>query len=242
MVVPIVLGRSTFSYEPLRAEQARLAKTLVLPSPRDKDDTAQTLEIEDNQATPFKYPTFVKVRYGKEGTLPIFELWMKDNFDQEYKVSKESVDGGATIQPPPYTMTLPGGGPYTSPAQIGSTDQGINDDPQVSGTIHLSRVRDSYAINPVTGDIWRNAFWDANPATGRPTIRNAAGVAEGQPGFLAGANGPQLIGTIKFDGATGLALAAVNTRIADISNAVEGITKVLSVASSNIDNVINLIR
>lgn len=234
MVVPVVLGMSTFDYTPLRSEQARLSKTLVLPSPRDKDDTAQTLEIEDDQATPFKYPTFIKVRYGKEGSLPTFELWTKDNFDQEYKVSKESYDGGFTIQLPNVTYTISDAS-YTSPASIGSATsiQGINDDPLVASTLYQSRVNDSYAVNPITGEIFRNAFWDAN----NRVIKDKNGTPAGVAGFTG-----QLIGSVKFDGVTGLGLAAINTRIAEISNAVEGVTKVLSVTSSNMDAVINLIR
>jgi len=215
MVVPVVLGKSTFDYNPLRSEQNRLAKTLVLPSPRDKDDTAQTMEIEDDQATPFKYPTFIKVRYDQEGTLPIFELWMKDNFDQEYKVSKESLTGA-------------------NPGAIGTSTQGINDDPLVApANAFQSNVNNSYAVNPITGDIYRNAWWDHTTRT----IRDATGLAETALGFAG-----ELIGSVKFDGVTGLALAAVNTRIADVSNAVEGVTKVLSVCSGNMDAVINLIR
>lgn len=215
MVVPVVLGKSTFDYNPLRAEQTRLAKTLVLPSPRDKDDTSQTLEIEDDQAVPFKYPTFIKMRYDKEGSLPVFELWMKDNFDQEYKVSKEDLTTGGTI-----------GG------TLGSV-QGINDDPLVGGTLFQSFVNNNYAVDPITGDIYRNAYWDVV----NKTIRDSGNRVPSDGGFTA-----QLIGSVKFDGITGLGLAAINTRIADISNAVEGVTKVLSVASSNYDSVISLIR
>ncbi|MEZ0373417.1 MAG: hypothetical protein ACAI44_30290 [Candidatus Sericytochromatia bacterium] len=215
MVVPVVLGRSTFDYAPLRSEQSRLAKTLVLASPRDKDDTAQTMEIEDDQATPFKYPTFIKLRYGKEGTLPIFELWMKDNFDQEYKVSKESLSGA-------------------NPGGVGTSTQGINDDPLVAPANNfLSNVNNSYAINPITGDIYRNAWWDAV----NRVIRDATNQTETTAGFTG-----ELIGSVKFDGVTGLGLAAINNRIADISNAVEGVTKCLSVAAGNMDAVISLIR
>lgn len=229
MVVPVVLGSSTFDYTPMRKEQARLAKTLVLPSPRDKDDTAQTLEIEDNQATPFKYPTFIKVRYDKDGSLPNFELWMKDNFDQEYKISKER----------PFVNGVAG----AVPAGIGTTTQGVNDDPLVGGILFQSQVANSYAVNPITGDVWRNAYWD--PSTRQ--IKNWNNVAEGNAAFYTPGGGgtppaPQLIGSVKFDGVTGLALAAVNTRIADISNAVEGVTKILSVCSGNMDAVIALIR
>jgi len=236
MVVPVVLGKSSFDYTPMRSEQARLAKTLVIPSPRDKDDTSATLEIEDDQATPFKYPTFIKVRYGKEGSLPIFELWTKDNFDQEYKVSKEMITAG-TINPPPYTLQAPATlASYQNPANVGTTIQGINDDPLVGGTLFQSNVSDSYAIDPITGDVYRNAYWDvSNPAN--PTIRDNAGRVPSNAAFTG-----QLIGSVKFDGVTGLALAAINTRIADISNAVEGVTKVLSVCSSNYDSVISLIR
>jgi hypothetical protein len=54
--------------------------------------------------------------------------------------------------------------------------------------------------------------------------------------------GGTLVGTVKFDGVTGLALAAINTRIADISNSVEGLTKVLSVVGGNLEATLNLIR
>ncbi len=226
MVVPVQIGGSIFDYRPLRSEQNRLAKTLVLPSPRDKDDTAQVLEVEDDQQTPFKYPTFIKVRYNKEGDLPVFELWVKDNFDQEAKISKESLNG-------------------VNPGTIGTSTQGINDDPLVApATAFQSNVNNSFAINPITGDVYRNAYWDVLTRE----IRNWNGDAEGSAAFLndnpgpAGDQSPQRVGTIKFDGVSGLALAAVNTRIADISNSIEGVTKILSVANGNLDAVLNLVR
>jgi len=226
MVVPVQIGGSIFDYRPLRSEQNRLSKTLVLPSPRDKDDTAQVLEVEDDQTTPFKYPTFIKVRYDKQGDLPVFELWTRDNFDQEAKISKESLTGA-------------------NPGAIGTSTQGINDDPLVAPANNfLSLVNNSFAVNPITGDIYRNAYWDHTTRE----IKNWNGVAEGAATFLndnpgvAGNQSPQHVGTIKFDGVSGLALAAVNTRIADISNAVEGVTKILSVANGNLDSVLNLVR
>lgn len=214
MVVPVAFGTASFDYRPMRAEQARLSRTLVLPSPRDKDDTAQVLEIEDDQATPFKYPTFIKVRYDKEGTLPIFELWLKDNFDQEYKVSKERLLGGPI------------------PGAIGTSTKAINDDP-LTAAGPLSDVNDSFAVNPITGDVYRNAYWDSTVNL----IIDAAGLNPSDAAF-SGA----LVGNIKYDGVTGLALAAVNSRIADISNSIEGVTKVLSVALSNLDAVFQTIR
>lgn len=193
MAVPVVIGKSTFDYTPLRNEQSRLAKTLVVPSPRDKDDTSQTLEVVDDQATPFKYPTFIKVFFDKPGQLPRFELWMKDNFDQQYNLSQNL----ASI--------------------------GINDDPLVAGFLAQSNVAANYVISPVTGEIRRGPGATLNATTGLVT-------------------GGTLVGTVKFDGVTGLALAAINTRIADISNSVEGLTKVLSVVGGNLENTLNLIR
>lgn len=225
MVVPVQIGGSIFDYRPLRSEQNRLSKTLVLPSPRDKDDTAQVLEVQDDQQTPFKYPTFIKVRYEKQGDLPIFELWMKDNFDEEYKISKESLNGA-------------------NPGGIGSSVKGINDNPLVAGFNPQGNVNDSFAVNPITGDIFRNAYWDDVARK----IKNWNGDIEGSAAFLTddpgvlGDQTPQHIGTIKFDGVSGLALAAINTRIADISNAVEGVTKILSVANGNLEAVLNLVR
>lgn len=191
MSVPVVIGKSTFDYKPLRNEQSRLSKTMVVPSPRDKDDTAQILEVVDSQPTPFKYPTFIKVFFDKPGQLPRFELWMKDNFDVEYNLSQ----GAASI--------------------------GINDNPLVAGFSPQSNVAANYVISPVTGEI--RAGGTLNPVTGLVT-------------------GGSLVGTVKFDGVTGLALAAINTRIADVSNAVEGMTKVLSVVSGNLDTTLNLIK
>ena len=188
MAVPVVIGRTSFDYAPLRAEQSRLAKTLVVPSPRDKDDTAQIFEVVDNQATPFKYPTFIKTFFDKPGGLPRFELWMKDNFDMEYNLSRG----------------------------VGAT-QGIN---FLNGT-SLSTVPAGYVVSPVTGEV------------------NLGGTLNATSGLITG--GTQ-VGTIKFDGVTGLALAAVNTRIADVSNAVEGVTKILSVVSGNLEATLNLIR
>ena len=214
MVVPVAFGTASFDYRPLRAEQARLSKTLVLPSPRDKDDTAQVLEIEDDQVTPFKYPTFIKVRYDQEGTLPVFELWLKDNFDQEYKVSKERLAGGP----------IPGG--------VGTSTEPINDDP-LTAAGPLSNVNNSFAVNPITGDIYRNAYWDNIDKI----VRDALG-RDPSAGNFSGA----LVGNIKYDGVTGLALASVNSRIADISNSIEGVTKVLSVTLGNLDAVFNVIR
>lgn len=213
MVVPVAFGTASFDYRPMRAEQARLSKTLVLPSPRDKDDTAQVLEIEDDQEVPFKYPTFIKMRYGKEGTLPIFELWLKDNFDQEYKVSKESLDG-------------------TTPAGVGTSTQPINDDPLTAAGA-LNDVNNSFAINPITGEIYRNAYWDATANL----IFDADGDDPSDPNFDG-----VLVGATKYDAVTGLALASVNNRIADISNSIEGVTKVLSVVIGNLDNALNVIR
>lgn len=227
MVVPVVLGSCTFDYRPLRSEQSRLSKTLVLPSPRDKDDTSLVLEVEDDPAmtvngsppnpkrVPFKYPSFIKVRYDKEGDLPIFELWMKDNFDQEHKISKER------------TLTGP------VPPNIGTSRITINDNPLTGLADPDGEVNDSFAVNPITGDIYRNAYWDATTKE----IRDAGNLTPDQTGFAG-----DLLGTVKFDGVTGLALAAVNTRIADISNAVEGVTKVLSATISNIDAVLNVVR
>lgn len=207
----------------MRRDQSRLAKTLVLPSPRDKDDTAQVLEIEDNQVTPFKYPTFIKVRYDKEGGLPLFELYVKDNFDQEYKISRERRFNKTTGL---YIDGIP-------PAASFTGTQGINDDPLVGGIAFQSQVNNNYAIDPITGEIYRNAYYDE----GAKTIRDATGQTPTTAGFTG-----QRVGTLKFDGVTGLGLAAINTRIADISNAVEGVTKVLSVCSGNMDAVINLVR
>ncbi|PIQ26059.1 hypothetical protein COW36_02360 [bacterium (Candidatus Blackallbacteria) CG17_big_fil_post_rev_8_21_14_2_50_48_46] len=191
MAVPVVIGKSTFDYAPLRQEQSRLSKTMVIPSPRDKDDTAQTLEVVDNQATPFKYPTFIKTFFDKPGQLPRFELWMKDNFDQEYNLAQ----GAASI--------------------------GINDDPLVAGFTAQSNVAANYVISPVTGEI------------------RLGGTLNATTGLVTGGT---LVGTVKFDGVTGLALAAINTRIADVSNAVEGMTKILSVVSGNLDTTLNLIK
>ncbi len=218
MVVPVAFGTASFDYRPMRAEQARLSRTLVIPSPRDKDDTSQVLEIEDDQAVPFKYPTFIKVRYDKEGTLPIFELWLKDNFDQEHKVSKESLDG--TIQPDIFPQTDP------------PSSQPINDDP-LTAALALNNVNDSFAVNPITGDIYRNAYWDNIDKV----VKDGAGNPPSDATFTG-----TLVGNIKYDGVTGLALAAVNSRIADISNSIEGVTKVLSVAIGNLDAVFAIIR
>ncbi|MGV3525185.1 MAG: hypothetical protein ACO1RX_13220 [Candidatus Sericytochromatia bacterium] len=221
MVVPVVLGATVFNYEPLRQEQSRLAKTLVLPSPRDKDDTAVTLEIEDDQPTPFKYPTFIKVRYQRDGDLPLFELWTKDNFDQEYKVSKERRFDNLT-------QTY-----IDAAAPALGTTQPINDDPLVAAVNPISDVNNNYAVNPITGEIFRNAYWDE----GARLIRDAGGLDPSNVNFAG-----DYIGTVKFDGVTGLALAAINTRVADISNAVEGITKVLSIVSGNLDQTLSLIK
>lgn len=250
MVVPVVFGNSTFDYAPLRAQQARLSKTLVLPSPRDKDDTAQNLEIEDDPSigggagaapdpnrVPFKYPTFIKVRFEKEGDLPIFELWMKDNFDQEHKISKEEIDGsgalnGTTI--PANHINGAGAAAYdTTFGNVGNTTVQINDNPLIAGNQHDGAVNNSFAVNPITGDIYRNAYWDHVDRV----VRDAGGNTPDVAAFAG-----DLLGTVKFDGATGLALAGVNTRIAGYSNAVEGITKVLSVVSGNIDAVLSVIR
>jgi hypothetical protein len=206
MAVPVVIGKSTFDYAPLRTEQSRLAKTLVVPSPRDKDDTSQTLEVIDNQATPFKYPTFIKVFFDKAGQLPRFELWMKDNFDQQYNLSQG------------FALT---GTPPNNAANSATTGIGINDDPLVGGFLAQSRVSADYVISPVTGEIRKGGT--LNALTGLVT-------------------GGILVGTVKFDGVTGLALAAINTRIADISNSVEGLTKILSVVGGNLDITLNLIR
>jgi len=236
MVVPVVLGASTFDFNPMRSEQARLSRSLVLPSPRDKDDTSMVMELEDNPVggaspdrVPFKYPTFVKVHFDKTGALPIFELWMKDNFDQEYKISKEH-----RLDPQNQTA-------YINVAPALNTTQQINFNPLIGGGPHDGTVNNNFAINPMTGEVFRNAYWDQ----GRRTIVGANGVNQngthittGNPGVFQG----DLVGTIKFDGITGLGLAAINTRIADISNAIEGVTKVLSVASGNMDAVIQLVR
>ncbi len=213
MVVPVAFGTASFDYRPIRAEQARLSKALVLPSPRDKDDTAQVLEIEDDQEVPFKYPTFMKVRYDKEGSLPIFELWLKDNFDQEYKVSKESLTGA-------------------NPGGIGTSVISINDDP-LTAAGPLSDVNNSFAVNPITGEIYRNAYWDASTNLIRDVLdRDPSNAA------FSGV----LVGATKYDGVTGLALAAINSRIADYSNAMEGMTKVLSVVVGNLQNALDVIR
>ena len=68
---------------------------------------------------------------------------------------------------------------------------------------------------------------------------NRGGTITPATGLITG--GTQ-VGTVKFDGVTGLALAAINTRIADISNAVEGMTKILGIVSSNMAATMNLIR
>ncbi|MBF2053093.1 MAG: hypothetical protein IGS03_06460 [Candidatus Sericytochromatia bacterium] len=228
MVVPVVLGATAFDFNTPRNEQARLSRALVLPSPRDKDDTSQVMELEDEPTAsnpdrvPFKYPTFVKVRFDKQGALPIFELWMKDNFDQEFKISKERrvdpLDPTTYIEPPPAV----------------NTTQDINVNPLVAGSPPDGRVNNNFAINPITGEVYRNAYWDQ----GARVIRDANGDT---PIDIANFDG-DLVGTIKFDGVTGLALAAINTRIAAVSNAIEGMTKVLSVTNSNYDAVIGLIR
>lgn len=227
MVVPVVLGATSFDFNTPRSEQARLSRALVLPSPRDKDDTSQVMELEDEPTdsnparVPFKYPTFVKVRFDKEGALPIFELWMKDNFDQEFKISKERrVD---PLNPANYIDVAP---------TIGTT-QDINVNPLVGSSPPDGRVNNNFAINPITGEVYRNAYWDQ----GARVIRDSAGNTPIDNNFLG-----DLVGTIKFDGVTGLALAAINTRIAAVSNAIEGMTKVLSVTSSNYDAVIQLVR
>lgn len=205
MAVPVVLGKSTFDFRPLRAEQARLSKQLVLPSPRDKDDTSQVYEVEDNQAAPFKYPTFIKVFFDKQGDLPRFELWMKDNFDQEYNLSQG------------FNLT---GTPANNAPNGAGNGIGINDDPLVAGLLPQSRVPANYVVSPINGEIRQGGTLNAD-------------------GSITGGNH---VGQVKFDGVTGLALAAINTRIADVSNAVEGMTKVLSVVNGQYDNVFSLIR
>ncbi len=235
MVVPVVLGMSSFDYRPLRFEQSRLSKTLVLPSPRDKDDTALSLEVEDDQDVPFKYPTFIKVRYDKEGDLPLFELWMKDNFDQEYKISKE------------HRKIRPDGSREAAPTNVGTSTIGINDDPLVAPAppnpaAFLSRVNNSFAVNPITGEIYRNAYWDEETQQIRDADGDSVAGVRLSDGSTGNTFNGTLVGTIKYDAVTGLALAAVNTRISDISNAVEGVTKVLQVASQQIQNVLDIIR
>lgn len=227
MVVPVVLGSTAFDFNTPRNEQARLSRALVLPSPRDKDDTAQVMELEDippavvNSRVPFKYPTYVKVRFDKDGALPIFELWMKDNFDQEHKISKERrVDP----QDP---------GTYIDGVPALTTRQQINQNPLIGGSPPDGEVNNNFAINPITGEVFRNAYWDQRERT----IVDANGNTPIDNNFAG-----DLVGTIKFDGVTGLALASINTRIAAVSNAIEGMTKVLSVTSSNYEAVIGLIR
>src|SRR5690606_21457168 len=119
-----------------------------------------------------------------------------------------------------------------------NTTQGINDDPLIGPTPplpgdFLSRVNNNFAVDPITGEIYRNAYWDESLRQ----ILDACGLNPSQMGFQG-----QLLGTVKFDAVSGLALAAINTRIADISNAVEGVTKVLSVSSSNMDAVLSIIK
>ena len=183
MAVPVVLGASTFDYTGLRKEQARLSKMLLLPSPRDIDDTSQVFEVADSNSPPTKYSTFIKVAYDKEGSVPKFTLFMKDNIDTEFDLS--------TAGP----VVVAGG----------------------------FSVNSNYQISPITGEVRQGGVLLANgtfdPAT---------------PGTLKG--------TVKFDGVSGLSLATINERIADVSNAIEGLTKILSVVSSNIDAVINTIR
>lgn len=188
MVVPVAFGKSSFDYAPMRSEQSRLSKLLVQASPRDKDDTSKTLEVEDNQTPPSKYPTFIKMTYGKEGTLPQFDLYMKDNNDVEFKISGNAVGS---------TVSINGG---------------------------TATVRSDFTVSPITGDINFGSLF--------------AGPYDGFTYTTTGTN----VGTTKFDGITGLALASINNRIADVSNAVEGMTKVLSVVVGNIDNVLNTIR
>lgn len=243
MVVPVVLGATAFDFNTPRNEQARLSRALVLPSPRDKDDTSQVMELEDQPTAsnpdrvPFKYPTFVKVRFDKTGALPVFELWMKDNFDQEHKISKESLDGGATISnatiPANYINGTNTGVYDTTIANVGNTVARINTNPLVGGSPTDGEINNSFAVNPITGEVFRNAYWDQV----NRVIRDNAGNTPIDNNFLG-----DLVGTIKFDGVTGLALAAINTRIAAVSNAIEGMTKVLSVTSGNYDAVIQLVR
>lgn len=194
MVVPVAFGKSSFDYAPLRSEQSRLSKLLVQPSPRDKDDTSKTFEVEDNQSPPSKYPTFIKMTYGAEGSLPRYELYMRDNFDVEFQISGGAVGGTASIN----------GGTATVP-----TD---------------------FTVSPITGNINSGSVFN-------PTYDGGA-TQTGTSYTTLGIN----VGTVKFDGVTGLALASINNRIADVSNAVEGVTKVLSVVVGNIDNVLNTIR
>lgn len=50
------------------------------------------------------------------------------------------------------------------------------------------------------------------------------------------------LGQVKFSAATGLEVAQINTRIAELNNALDGLTKVLTVLQSNVDAGISLIR
>lgn len=183
MAVPVVLGSSSFDYIALRAEQARLSKQLLIPSPREQDDTSKVFEVEDNQTPPTKYPTYIKVTYDPSVPFPQFRLYMKDNLDVEIDLS--------AVGP----LTINGAANNIASAQ--------------------------YAISPITGQIAQGTTVNATT------------------GLLVGGT---LRGVVKFDGVTGLSLAALNERIADISNAIEGITKVLSVVSGNIDAALNVIR
>lgn len=213
MAVPVVLGASSFDFRGLRAEQSRLSKLLVKASPRDVNDTSAILEVNDSQVPPSKYPAYIKAVPRDDGTgANDFLLYMKDNFDQEFQIGTTT-----TTFPTPPLVGAPGqGGGGNAPGSTIAIN-GTAPGPAPPAIV----IPSDFMIDSRTGEIFQGREYDG------------AGVLQ-----IAGTQ----VGLVKFDGATGLELATINDRIADVSNAVEGMTKILGVVSGNLDTAVNLIR
>lgn len=173
MVVPVVYNNSVFDFNSLRAEQSRISREMMNASPRDIKNTSEIFEVEDNAVPPNRYPTFLRTFYGEEGSEPTFELYMRDQFDQEFKLSNTG-----------------------SAVAINKGDNQINPA--------------NFSINSRTGQIF-----------------NEAGTE---------------VGGIKFDGVAGLAMGTLGLRLTEVSNTIDGLSKVLTVAGATLDAAINTIR
>ena len=98
MTVPVRLGASTFDFEPLRQEQTRVSKSLLKPTARDQADPSQAFMVSDiASATEVAntYSTYIKMYYTKEGDVPTYRLYMKDNLNVEHELA--STTAGTTL-------------------------------------------------------------------------------------------------------------------------------------------------
>lgn len=222
----IAVSISGVSYDhatALASEQRRIAQFLTFASPRDIDDLSQIMK--------YTWPSGAfSVTNDTGPTLTLSSRTDFNTFIQTAFTPSGRPSFSVYVRDDNGDLHYLSGSNGTNNVQVATAD-----DTGSSALIgKMARLPDNTIIQIQPGDIVRNgnqavAAGSTPPAVGSTTTNIAANTAV-------------VVGRVKFEAESGLALAAINTRIADINTVIESLAKILSIQSDMFNAASGLVR